>query len=327
MRVILASLLVCLLGAAAPGAAEVKVERVTYFNQPNCIRLSNGSVEVIVTTAIGPRVIRYGFIGGDNLLAELPDASVKTELGEWKPWGGHRLWTAPEHMPRSYSPDNGPVEATVDGATVRLVQPVEPRTGIVKTLTVTLAATGTDVTVGHRLTNRGLWAIEVAPWALTIMHPDGTVIIPQEPYASHDDALLPVRAMTLWAYTDLSDPRWRIGPKFIRLSTDAARAGSQKIGVANTRGWAAYARGRQLFVKRYRWDEGRTYPDYGVNTEAYTAGTFIELETLGPMATLAPGSSTDHEEKWSLVSDVETAGDDEALSRALSPHLQTLGIR
>jgi hypothetical protein len=326
MRVILATSLVCLLGAAAPVAAEVKVERVTYFNQPGCIRLSNGTVEVILTTAIGPRVIRYGFIGGDNLLAELPDTSVKTELGEWKPWGGHRLWTAPEHMPRSYSPDNGPVEATVNGATVRLVQPVEPRTGIVKELTVTLAATGTDVTVGHRLTNRGLWAIEVAPWALTIMNPDGTVIIPQEPFASHDDALLPVRAMTMWAYTDLSDPRWRIGAKFIRLRTDAARAGSQKIGVANKRGWAAYARGRQLFVKRYGWDDARTYPDYGVNTEAYTAGTFIELETLGPMATLAPGASADHQEQWSLVRDVDTSGDDDALARALQPHLSALGL-
>jgi hypothetical protein len=327
MRVIPVLSLVSLLGTVAPVAAEVKVERVTYFNQPDCIRLSNGTVEVIVTTAIGPRVIRYGFVGGDNLLAELPDTTVKTELGEWRPWGGHRLWTAPEHMPRSYSPDNGPVEATVDGATVRLVQPVEPRTGIVKELTVTLAATGTEVAVGHRLTNRGLWAIEAAPWALTIMNPDGTVIIPQEPYASHDDALLPVRAMTMWAYTDLSDPRWTLGPRFIRLRTDGSRSGSQKIGVANKRGWAAYARGRQLFIKRYAWDESRTYPDYGVNTEAYTAGTFIELETLGPMATLSPGSSADHQEKWSLVRDIDTSGDDEALERVLSPVLKAIGVR
>jgi hypothetical protein len=326
MRALAALTIVCLLATTAPASAEVKVERLTYFNQPNCIRLSNGTVELIVTTAIGPRVIRYGFIGGDNMLAELPDASVKTELGEWKPWGGHRLWTAPEHMPRSYSPDNGPVEATVNGSTVTLVQPVEPQTGIVKELIVTLATTGTEVTIGHRLTNRSLWTVDVAPWALTIMNPNGTILIPQEPYASHDDALLPVRAMTMWAYTDLSDSRWRIGPKFIRLSTDAARAGSQKIGVANKRGWAAYARGRQLFVKRHGWDESRTYPDYGVNTEAYTAGTFIELETLGPMATLAPGSSADHEEKWSLVRDVDTSGDDDALARALAPHLAALGL-
>ena len=178
------------LGAASGASAEVKVERVTYFNQPNCIRLSNDVVEVIITTAIGPRVIRYGFIGGDNLLGEVPDVSVKTALGEWKPWGGHRLWTAPEDMPRSYSPDNGPVEATVTGATVRLVQPIEPQTGIVKELTVTLAGTGTDVTIGHRLTNRSVWSVDVSPWALTIMNAGGTILIPQEPYASHVMAAL-----------------------------------------------------------------------------------------------------------------------------------------
>ncbi len=302
--------------------AEVKVERVTYLNQPNCIRLSNGTVEVIVTTAVGPRVIRYSFLDGDNLLAELPGDSVKTALGEWKPWGGHRLWTAPEHMPRSYSPDNSPVEATVSGTSVRLVQPVEPQTGIEKVLTVTLADSGSGVTIGHTLTNRGLWAVQVAPWALTIMNTGGTVIIPQEPYASHDDALLPVRAMTLWAYTDLSDPRWRIGPKFLRLSTDAARSGSQKVGVSNRRGWAAYARQGTLFVKRYDWDEKATYPDFGVNTETYTAGSFIELETLGALVSLDPGASARHEERWSLYRDVAATGDDEALERALAPHLK-----
>ena len=252
---------------------------------------------------------------------------MKTALGEWKPWGGHRLWTGPEDMPRSYSPDNGPVEATITGGTVRLVQPIEPQTGIVKELTVTLADSGTDVTIGHRLTNRSLWAVDVAPWALTIMNAGGTILIPQEPYASHDDALLPVRSLTMWAYTDLSDPRWSLGPKFIRLRTDTARAGSQKIGVANKRGWAAYARNGDLFVKRYAWDEGKTYPDHGVNTEAYTAGGFIELETLGPMASLPPGGSATHEERWSLFRGVNVGGDDTALAQALAPHLATLGLK
>ena len=72
----------------------------------------------------------------------------------------------------------------------------------------------------------------------------------------------------MWAYTDLSDPRWTLGAKHIRLRTDAARAGSAEIGAANKRGWAAYARNGDLFVKRYEWHEGATYPDHGVNTEA-----------------------------------------------------------
>lgn len=287
------------------------------------MRLANGTVEVLVATAIGPRIVRYGFVGGDNLLGWVPESSVKTELGEWKPWGGHRLWSAPEHMPRSYSPDNEPVDVQVSGRTVTLTQAVEPKTGIQKILTVTLAETGTGVTVGHRLVNRNLWDIQVSPWALTIMNTGGTIILPQEPYASHDDALLPVRAMTLWAYTDLSDPRWQIGPKFLRLRTDAARPGSQKVGIANRQGWAAYHRNAHLFVKRYDWQDSATYPDFGVNTEAYTAGAFVELETLGALVSLAPGAAATHEERWSLFRGVDLPASDDALQQVLTPLLQS----
>ena len=176
-----------MIGLTVETGAQVTVEKVRCLAQPNCYRFANKSVEVVVTTDIGPRIIRYGFIGGDNLLAEMPDDSVKTELGVWKPWGGHRLWTAPEAMPRSYSPDNEPVSHTVEGNTIKLIQKVEPGTGIQKEMAVTLDADGTSVTVVHRLTNKGLWEIEVAPWALTIMNGGGEVIIPQERYRSHDE--------------------------------------------------------------------------------------------------------------------------------------------
>ena len=309
------------LGGASTAAAEVTVERVTYFNQPDCIRLSNGTVEVVLTTTIGPRIIRYGFVGGENVLGEVPDLTTKTALGDWKPWGGHRLWSAPEAMPRSYSPDNTPIQATVEGNTVRLVQPLEPATGIVKEITVTLADTGTGVTIGHRLVNRNLWTVEMAPWAMTIMHAGGTVILPQEPYRSHDEALLPVRSVTLWAYSDLSDPRWQIGPTFLRLRNDPSRAPSQKIGIANHQGWAAYLREGTLFVKRVDWKDGAAYPDGGVNVEAYTAGAFLELETLGVLTSVEPGDAVTHEERWYLFRNVQGAASDDELDRALKPIL------
>jgi hypothetical protein len=324
MRAMMLRLLIvftALVMAALPAAAEVKASRVPCLGTTGCVRLANDTVEVVITTAIGPRIIRYAFLGGDNLLGEVPDLVTKTAFGEWKPWGGHRLWTAPEEMPRSYSPDNSPIEAVVDGGTVRLTQPVEPQTGILKEMTVTLASTGTAVTIGHRLTNKGQWTIELAPWALTILNPGGTVILPQEPYRSHDEALQPVRQVTLWAYTDLSDPRWQIGPKFLRLKPDPGRTGSQKIGIANHQNWAGYLRHGTLFVKRYDWQEGKLYPDGGVNTETYTAASFVELETLGTLGDLPPGASATHEERWYLFKDVKDASADGDLEQSLSPHL------
>lgn len=302
-------------------SAQVTVEKVSCLGHPNCYRLANRTVEVVVTTDVGPRIVRYAFVGRDNLLGEAPGAAVKTELGEWRAVGGHRLWTAPEAMPRSYSPDNDPVKFTVEKNTIRLLQAVEPRAGIQKELAVTLDEQGTGVTVAHRLTNRGLWDVELAPWALTIMNGGGEVIIPQEPYRSHDDYLLPARPLVLWHYTDLSDPRWKIGKKYIRLRTDPKLTEPQKLGAGNRQGWAAYLRGDTLFVKTFPWVEGAEYPDFGSNTETYTAGSFIELETLGPLGTLAPGGSADHAERWFLFEQVAGGESETALEKVLEPLL------
>ena len=300
-------------------------EKVEYFGLPNCCKLSNGTVELIVTTDVGPRIIRYGFPGEDNLLGECPEASVTTELGDWKPYGGHRLWHAPEAIPRSYVPDDAPVECTCEGSTIRLVQPVEQPTGIAKEMAVSLDPEGSRVSVVHKLTNTNLWAVPLAPWALTIMNGGGTAIIPQEPYISHDDELLPARSMVLWHYTDLSDPRFQIGAKFIRLSTDAALEEPQKIGVANKQGWAAYARNGTLFVKQFGYGDGLLFPDEGCNCETYTAGSFMELETVGPMHDLEPGESALHEETWHLFQGIDIGETEEALAAALEPVLSAIG--
>jgi hypothetical protein len=294
------------------------VEKVSYLNQPNCYRLSNAAVEVIVTTDIGPRIIRYGFTGDENILGEVPDSIIKTELGDWKPWGGHRLWTAPEVNPRSYSPDNSPVEYEFLGErSIRLIQAVEPHTGIQKEMIVTLEPEGSGLTIHHKIINRGLWSIDVAPWALTIMNGGGFAILPQEPYRSWEEYLLPARALVLWHYTDLTDARWSIGKRYIQLRSDAEANAPQKIGITNKQGWAAYYRQRSLFVKRFPYEEGVVYPDYQSNNEVYTAGSFIEVESLGAMQELEPGAAATHEERWNLYRDVEIGAGEEAIDAAL----------
>lgn len=303
------------------GAPQVKVDKIPYFNQPNCYKLFNGVVEVIVTSDIGPRVICYRFAGGENILAELgPDAVVKTELGDWHPWGGHRLWHAPEVLPRTYFPDDGPVAVQVVGTdSIRLTQPVEAATHIQKEMLIKLDGRGTRVTITHKLTNKGLWPVELAPWALTIMNGGGVTIIPNEPYIPHDEKLLPARAMVLWHYTDMSDPRWTFGKKYVRLRTDEKREKPQKLGAANKQGWAAYLRKKTLFVKRFPFVEGADYPDLGCNFETYSAGSFMEIETLGPLAKLEPGQSATHVEDWYLFKDVDAGATEESLDAAISP--------
>jgi hypothetical protein len=296
------------------------VEKVSYLGQPNCYRLSNSTVELIVTTDIGPRIIRYGFNGGENIFGEVPDASVKTTLGEWKPLGGHRLWTAPESLPRSYVPDNAPVEFESESErSIRLTQTIEQPTGIQKEMHVALDMEGSGVTVRHIIMNRNLWRIEVAPWALTIMRGGGETILPQEPYRSWDETVLPARPLVLWHYTDLRDPRWSLGQRFIRLKTDEKASAPQKVGILNKQGWSAYLLGETLFVKSVAYREGANYPDYNSNNEAYTAGSFMELETLAPIQMLEPGESATHVEQWFLFPNFAAGATDEELEASLRP--------
>jgi hypothetical protein len=129
--------------------------------------------------------------------------------------------------------------------------------------------------------------------------------------------LLPARPLVLWHYTDLSDARWAIGKKFIRLTTDASANHPQKVGMLNKQGWAAYKHGATLFVKRFAYAEGATYPDYGCNCETYTAGDFIEVESLAPLGRLEPGASVEHEERWTLFAEVQAGGTEDELDAAI----------
>ncbi len=279
------------------------MEKIQYRNLPNCIRLTNGEIEVVVTTDVGPRIIGYSFVGGENILGWHEEAKVETRLGEFKPYGGHRLWIAPENMPNSYAPDNVPVEYFFDESknSIRLTQPVESVTQTQKEIIVTLSKTGSSVSINHKITNCGAKTIEIAAWALTIMRGGGVCEIPNEPYAPYSgETLLPVRTLTVWSYTDLSDSRWSFDREFIRLRVDEDKLEPQKIGILNKQGWAKYCLKNLIFTKRFDFQEDAVYPDMNSNTELYTAGSFIEIESLAPLLKIKLNESTEYLEHWNL---------------------------
>ena len=119
------------------------IDHLSYLGLSNCVRISNGMVELIVAAEIGPRILRYGFIGEENILGELPPGDAeRADRDAWKPWGGHRLWAAPEARPRTYAPDNEPVEVgLLDGLSVHLKGKPDA-SGLAKEMIVELDAEG-----------------------------------------------------------------------------------------------------------------------------------------------------------------------------------------
>jgi len=215
------------------------MEKTDYEGWPNCIRLSNKEIELIVTTDVGSRIIHFGFKNGQNLLYVSGEDKGRTGGSQWRIYGGHRLWHAPEAMPRSYFPDNTPVGYTWNGKTLILTQDVETTTGIIKELEITMDPDSNHVMVVHRLINKNLWPIQTSPWAITAYAAGGRAILPQEPYIDPAKYLLPARPLVLWYYTHMGDPRWTWGNKYIQLKHDSKITAEQKIGILNKQGWTA----------------------------------------------------------------------------------------
>jgi hypothetical protein len=248
--------------------------------------------------------------------------------------GGHRLWVSPEDPRRTYVPDNGPVAWRRVPGGARLTPPPDARFGLEKSIAIVLDPSGTRVTVSHRIRNRARRATRLAAWALSVMAAGGTAAIPLAQAAPHPPPerataadFGPKEALVLWPYFSFHDARWIFGDRYLRVRHDPGARSSTKLGLSLLSGHAAYFAAGDLFVKSVPHQPGARYPDRGCNFECYADGAFLELETLSPLVTLAPGRSIVHRETWRLFADVPLPDDEGGIDHALSSRLPAAGRR
>ncbi len=294
------------------------IEKVAYKGWPNCFRLSNGRIELIVTTDVGPRIIHLSTHDGENIFKLYDELAGQTGGENWVNYGGHRLWHAPEDPVRTYYPDNTAVSFEQNGNSIHFIKQIEPQNGFQKEIEITLHTEKPEATVTHRLINHNLWAVEAAPWALSVMREGGQGFLLHPPRQSHSDCLIPLSSLILWAYTDLGDGRYTFTPRITRLQQQPGAEKPQKIGIQTAEGWCGYHIGNQLFLKQIKPDPHANYPDLGSRMELFTDATMLEVETLGPLTTIQPGQAIEHDERWVLLDNISDPLDDDALISLIS---------
>src|SRR5256885_5115393 len=320
-----ALLLLAMLLFGVNASASVKVEKTEYAGWKNCYRVSNGEIELIVTGDVGPRIIRFGFVGGQNLFKEFPEQLGKTGEEKFQLRGGDRVWKAPEDPVATWAPDNVPVEIQVTPTGLIAREPVEPLTKLQKEIEVSMAPSGTSVKVAHRITNRSLFPLEFAPWALTMMAQGGVAVSGFPPRGRHPINLEATNPLVMWAYTNLADPRWKFTKKYLTLRQDSNNSEAQKLGLFHSDTWAAHLLPGQAFIKRTSADASKTYTDFGCSFETFTNNDFLEVETLGPITKVLPGKTVEQVERWALFRNLKVSDlTDDQLDRALLPLLETI---
>lgn len=274
-----------------------------------------GPVRIEVASNAGPRITSYAQPNGQDFFASLDNAGIhSTDTGFYRFIGGHRLWRAPEVPSVTYQPDDSDVQIAENDMSIDLVGRTDTD-GVTKHVSVRQDRGYTIVQ--HRLVNDGPTAVSTAPWAITQMTPGGTAVLPLPNKTVDDGGLLPNKSLVLWPYTDLGATEFTLGLDAITVEA-TERLSKMKIGQANRRGWMAYVLNDQAFVK---WssvhDDNARYPDLGASTQCYRDERFLELETLGPTAELAPREATTLTEVWTII-DAEGSPIREVLSRL--PH-------
>ena len=296
----------------------MQTEHIEWGGWPNCIRISNERVELVVTIDFGPRIISYRLHDKANVLHVAEATLGHISRDDWKAYGGHRLWRAPEQPELTCAPDNQPVQVVEQGDGLLFTTGHADSSGVEKALHLSLDARG-RVTIDHLIHNRSGRSVDVASWGLTVMKAGGVAVMPLPPRGTHPQNLLPNTRLIFWPYVDLSDPRWHFGHEFIHLTQ--ADGPPQKFGSRNDAGWLAYFSGDGLFIKQFDYLDSAFYPDMGCNCEIYTDSSILELESLSRLKSLTPDETVSHRERWTLTDSVSLPSTDAAMREVIEPHL------
>lgn len=286
----------------------IKTQIKNYLNYGKVLSISNGVIEAYVTIDVGPRIIRFGYVGGQNIMCDNRAASAPRDdeefqnfFGKGKKWeilGGHRIWLSPEGYPNSYYPDLTPVkyELTENGAI--FTPDAEVENSVQKQLEIKMDPDDANMHVTMYATNIAPSCQDFSIWGLTVSATGGTLIIPMN---NNDTGLLANRNISVWPYTNLADSRLHFGKHYVTLRQDTNISQSLKLGFDLNTAESYYCLGEDIFRKAYETHHPyEKYPDNNCSFETYTCATFIEIESLSPLKSVKPDETVSLTEHWSL---------------------------
>lgn len=318
----LLALAILALGTARGGESQrgesgrgTTVDAAAYHGWPAAWRLRNGQVEVMVVPEIG-RVMSFRFHGGENVFWE--DPALRGQRGDptggtWVNFGGDKTWPAPEAEWKTWTGrekwmpppgfDGLPGAARRDGDTVLLESPPDPFYGIRTTRRIRLHAEDPIMVIETTYEKVSGPARPVGIWVITQLRDPVAVFVPVPDGSQF--------AHGHFRFRDQPWPQLAVSDGLIRVTRDPAA--SHKLGSdADRMLWIGT---REMCLVATARTAGATYPDRGASAEVYTnpdPKAYVELETLGPLASLERGQRITQSNTYTLFRRREATAEAEA---------------
>jgi hypothetical protein len=153
------------------------------------------------------------------------------------------------------------------------------------------------IIVENIIANVGAWDIELAPWGITMLAPEGVLIAPQNKTST---GTLPNRAFSFWDYSAMNDERIYFGKDYITMCHNKEIKKPFKFGYNNLSGISAYINHGQALIKSFEPVDGGYYPDNGCCFEVFANESMLESEFLGELQVIPPDEEVVLVEEWEI---------------------------
>lgn len=266
------------------------------------VELTTDALRVVAVYSRGPRLAHLSRVDGTNLLLWAPG---QYRRNTWDLMGGHRCWLArpgADESEETYFPDNRPCAVEFGESHFVVSTAPDPCSRIVRGLRV--ECVGSErLRVVHFARNESDMLWSGALWGLTCTVPNKKTdyIVPLADGSTWDTATMTF--FKRWGGThtgSYDDPQFKMTADSVLVRAQGRenkRAFRTAAGVI-----ALHDRSRDvLFAKCARHEPGRPSP-IDSNVAVYTGpdAFMVEMETMGPFATLRPGETLQHVEEWFL---------------------------
>ena len=283
------------------------IKEVQFENYGKCLLMTNGIIEAVVTIEAGPRIVRLGPCGGENLMFTdierkyvvrgKNEESLKKDSSFYY-YGGHREVLMPYKQEQTFYPDNSPVVYSILNDGVLFASQKQKTSDMKLEYEIVMGKDATDIMVVHTAENCSKKVQTHGIAAATMLCGEGTAVLPQSQESGCK--YIPGRIAAAWPGTSLNDPNIFLSDKYIFLNRSAQNNTPVKIGLNDTSGWGAYVGKKYAVVKRFVHTPQAAYPDFGCSFEAEVTRDYAELTSLSPIYRMEPGEIIKHVENISI---------------------------
>ncbi len=296
---LLALAIVLALGACTFSRATVTAH--AYRGWGDAVTLSNPALEVVAVPGIS-RIIHLSLPGQPNIfhvdgrwLGQAQDPAMDA-AGAYRDFGGAKLWNAPQKdwrypwggWPPDLTLDSAPSELSVGaGDGITLKGRASPVVGVRYTRTLTLD--GEAVVDEVEMRNTGDHPTSWGVWSVLCVRAEGTVYLPVPSgtrlWTGEGDRVI------------AESYGWERHGEVLVLPHAPAKNG-QKLFCASPASWIGYlVDGQALFIT-YQAADALPSPAGEAASEVYACPDFIELEHIGRVEHLQPGTAARFREHW-----------------------------